>query len=45
MIFASTDFQGTVHKVIELKKIDDKMLDSEKRPKNIVWCGDDAIII
>lgn len=46
LIFASTDFQGTVHKVIELKKIDEnKQLDREKRPKQIVWCGDDAVII
>jgi hypothetical protein len=46
LIFASTDFQGTVHKVIELRKIDDtKLLDREKRPKQIVWCGDDAVVI
>lgn len=48
LIFSSTDFQGTVHKIINIniKKGDDvNKLDKSRRPKKIVWCGDDAVII
>lgn len=46
LVFASTDFQNTVYKVVDLKKLDEaRLLDKEKRPKAMVWCGDDAVII
>lgn len=48
LIFSSTDFQGTIHKVINInmKKGDEaNKLDKNRKPKKIVWCGDDAVII
>ena len=45
LIITSTDFQGSFHKSVELKKINDSYLNSKKCPRKIVWCGDEAIVI